>query len=246
MNSKRNINEVEEKNELLENSLKEKEILLKEVHHRVKNNLQIISSLLNLQANTLDNPEIRETFKSSQLRIRSIALIHEKLYKSKNLSSINLKEYINELVVYLLNLYNNDSGRIGTRLELDDVSAEIGTTITLGLIISELVTNAIKYAFPNRENGKILISLKKDHDDCYIFLIKDNGIGLPEAFDVENAQTLGLSIVKTLLTQIDGEVEYRRVDGTEVRIYFKIPAGETEDEAAYLTRTSNEELRNEF
>ncbi|HKB87339.1 MAG TPA: histidine kinase dimerization/phosphoacceptor domain -containing protein [Ignavibacteriaceae bacterium] len=231
------INEVEEKNEQLENSLKEKEILLKEVHHRVKNNLQIISSLLNLQANNLDNPEIRETFKSSQLRIRSIALIHEKLYKSKSLASINLKEYINELVVYLLNLYNTNSARIGTRLELDDVSAEIGTTITLGLIVSELVTNAIKYAFPDTESGNILISLKKDHDACYTLMIKDNGKGLPENFNVENAQTLGLSIVKTLLTQIDGEVEYRRTGGTEVRIYFKIPAGEPEDEMTYLTRS---------
>ncbi len=232
------INEVEEKNELLENSLKEKEILLKEVHHRVKNNLQIISSLLNLQANNLENPEIRETFKSSQLRIRSIALIHEKLYKSKNLAKINLKEYINELVVYLLNLYNTNAARIGTRLELEDVSAEIGTTMTLGLIISELVTNAIKYAFPEHESGKILISLKKEHDDCYTCMIKDNGIGLPENFNIENAQTLGLSIVKTLLTQIDGQVEYRRTGGTEVRIYFRIPAGESEDELSYITRSS--------
>lgn len=220
------INEVEEKNYLLEKSLKEKEILLKEVHHRVKNNLQIISSLLNLQSGSIENPEIKETFKSSQLRIRSIALIHEKLYKSKNLARINLKEYIDELVAYLLNLYNTSTAMIHTKLQMDEVSAEIGTTITLGLIVSELVTNTIKYAFPDERIGEIVIKLNKLEGENYLLVIKDNGIGIPADLDIENAHSLGLSIVKTLLTQIKGKAEFYRSDGTEIRINFIIPAGQ--------------------
>ncbi len=234
------INEVEEKNYLLETSLKEKEILLKEVHHRVKNNLQIISSLLNLQSGSTDNPEIKETFKSSQLRIRSIALIHEKLYKSKNLSRINLEEYINELVIYLLNLYNTRSTKIRTNLKIDAVTAEISTTITLGLIISELVTNTIKYAFPDDRAGEIIISLNNLKDDNYLLIIKDNGIGMPENIDVENALSLGLSIVKTLLSQIQGEAEYIRADGTEVRICFCIPPESKEYKFEYLPYAEDE------
>ncbi len=241
------INEVEEKNYLLENSLKEKEILLKEVHHRVKNNLQIISSLLNLQSGNIESPEIKEIFKSSQLRIRSIALIHEKLYKSKNIARINLKEYINELIVYLLNLYNTSSARVRTRLEMDEVTTEIGMTITLGLILSELIINAIKYAFPESRTGDILIALNHQKDHEYVLIVKDNGVGFPEDMDFENAQSLGLSIVKTLLSQINGKAEYRRADGTEVRIYFCIPAQPKEEKFEYFPYSEeNENLEPEF
>ena len=234
------INEVEEKNFLLETSLKEKEILLKEVHHRVKNNLQIISSLLNLQSGSINNPEIKEMFKSSQLRIRSIALIHEKLYKTKNLARINLKEYINELVIYLLNLYNTSSAKVKTRLKMEEVSAEIGTTITLGLITSELVTNTIKYAFPGDRIGELFIGLSNPKNNDYLLIIKDNGVGIPEDLDIENAHSLGLSIVNTLLSQIKGTIEYIRDGGTEVRIYFCISPESGEEKLEYLPYTEDD------
>ncbi|HKB87854.1 MAG TPA: histidine kinase dimerization/phosphoacceptor domain -containing protein [Ignavibacteriaceae bacterium] len=204
----------------LENSLKEKEVLLKEIHHRIKNNLQIISSLLNLQLNYLNNEEIIEMLKSSQSRIRSMALIHEKLYKTKELSSINFGEYIKELTSYLFTTYRNRSGTLRLDLDLAEVKIDINLSISLGLILNELVTNALKHAFPNRKSGTLNICLKEVNNDLFL-IVADDGVGLPDGFDIKTTSSLGLELVDSLVDQHRGKLEINRNGKTEFRIIVR-------------------------
>jgi len=201
----------------LENSLREKEILLKEIHHRIKNNLQIISSLLNLQLNYLENEEIIEMLKSSQSRIRSMAMIHEKLYKTKELSNINFAEYTREFTTYLFNTYRSKIGNLRLNLDLSDIKLDINLSISLGLILNELITNALKHAFPNNEAGKVNISLKEEGEQVQL-IISDNGKGLPDNFDIKNTNSLGLELVDSLVEQHKGSLEIKTNGHTEFRI----------------------------
>ena len=201
-------------------SLKDKEVLLKEVHHRVKNNMQIISSLLNLQIQYVDDKEAVNVLMESQNRVKSMAMIHEKLYLSKDLTQINFVDYIESLVSNLFYSYNINNTHIKPLLEIDQISLNMETAIPCGLIISELVSNSLKYAFPNEKQGEINVSLKSE-DNYYKLTVSDNGIGLPEELDLDNAKTLGLKLVHILTGQIDGEITINKKYGTEFNITFK-------------------------
>jgi len=201
-------------------SLEEKNILLQEIHHRVKNNMQIISSLLNLQTRYVDDEEAVNVLKESQNRVRSMAMIHEKLYQSNDLSHINFVDYIQSLVSNLFYSYNIKNLQIKSILEIDDIRLNMETAVPCGLIISEIVSNSLKYAFPNEMHGEILVSFKSV-EDGYELIISDNGVGLPEELDFDNNKSLGLILVKSLTEQIDGEITIHRNHGTEFKIRFK-------------------------
>ena len=204
---------------LIKSSLNEKNILLKEIHHRVKNNMQIISSLLNLQTKYTNDDEAVDILKESQNRVRSMAIIHEKLYQSKDLSHINFVDYIQRLVSNLFFSYNAEKTNIKPVFDVEDLSLNIDTAVPCGLIISELVSNSLKYAFPTDMNGEILVSLKFI-DNQYQLIIRDNGIGMPAEIDVNNLETLGLLLVMNLTEQLDGEITINRENGTEFIIRF--------------------------
>jgi two-component sensor histidine kinase len=204
----------------IQSSLNEKNILLQEIHHRVKNNMQIISSLLNLQTRYVDDEEAVNVLKESQNRVRSMAMIHEKLYQSKDLSHIDFLDYIQSLVSNLFYSYNVTNPQIISVFKIDDIKLNMETAIPCGLIISEIVSNSLKYAFPNEMYGEILVSLKSV-EDGYELIISDNGIGLADEFDIDNNKSLGLILVKSLTEQIDGEITITRNHGTEFKINFK-------------------------
>jgi PAS domain S-box-containing protein len=197
-------------------SLKEKEVLLKEVHHRVKNNLQIISSLLNLQSKYIKDNQALEMFKESRNRIRSMTLIHEKLYRSKDLANIDVAEYIQNLSSNLFRSYS--AGRVRLKTHVDDILLGVDTAIPCGLIINELVSNSLKHAFPDK-TGEILVNLKRD-DGHFTLVVKDDGVGFPENVDFRNTDSLGLQLVCTLTDQLEGQIELNRTGGTEFKITF--------------------------
>jgi PAS domain S-box-containing protein len=207
----------------LSNSLQEKVVLLKEVHHRVKNNLQIISSLLNLQSQYVREENAHEIFKESQNRIRSMALIHEKLYQTSSMSRLNIAGYVHELVMNLLHSYDT-TGKINFRMDVEDVLLNIDTAITLGLSINEIVSNSLKHAFSAHSQGEIYISLKELDKDNFSLIISDNGKGLPEHVDFRNTSSLGLQLVNTLIEQLEGTIELENDNGTRFIITFSAPS----------------------
>jgi two-component sensor histidine kinase len=188
-------------------NLKEKEILLKEIHHRVKNNLQVISSLLNLQAGTISDNSIKAVVLESQSRVKSMALIHQLLYESERFSSIDFSKYLHQLMATLHETFRNPNQKILYTIHAENIFLDIDKAVPLGLITNELVTNAYKYAFENLEEGIIEIDIKNTGKENYIFKISDNGKGLPGSFIPEQSVTLGLKLVKLLTTQIDGKLE---------------------------------------
>lgn len=204
----------------LKSSIKEKKALLQEIHHRVKNNMQIISSLLNLQADLVD-VDMRGILDSCQNRVKSMALVHEKLYRSQNLSKIEMADYIESLVSYLVNQHLSPEDHIKYIVEVEDIEFNIETAIPCGLMINELVSNSLKYAFTNVEKGEIQISLKKLKADKFELIIKDNGIGLPDDLELENMDSLGLKLAYSLISQIEGELVLDRNHGTKFKITFK-------------------------
>ena len=194
-------------------------MLLREIHHRVKNSLQIISSLLSLQASEIDDEEIVERYKESENRIHTIALVHESLYKSTDISHIDFKHYIEILIEDIMQSYHVDRNRISTVLEVDDYELSIETAIPAGLIINELVSNAIKHAFKEDEMGEIRIILERD-DDHYVLTINDSGRGLSDEIDYDNPVSLGLKLVNALVNQLDGKLEVEIDSGTIFKINF--------------------------
>ncbi len=206
--------------EKIKESLQEKEVLLKEIHHRVKNNMQIISSLLNLQARKISDPEIAEIFKESQSRVKSMSMIHERLYQSKTLSHIDFSEYINSLSLDLLRTYASNPDMIELKINAEKVKINIDTAIPCGLILTELVSNAFKYAFPDGRKGEINIDFSKK-GDLFTLKISDNGVGIPEGLDYAHSKTLGILLVNSLIDQIDGKIDMNTSDGTSFTITFK-------------------------
>ncbi len=200
----------------IKNSLDEKEVLLREIHHRVKNNLQIIASLLNLQEIN-DNQCADNVLKESMGRVKTMATIHEKLYGSPSLSEINFKEFTEKLVYDIL--YSYGKSMIKTNLIIENINLNIDTAMPLGLIINELVTNSVKYAFPNL-NGTITIKLNSSEHDIEL-TVADNGIGLSKDFNLENVESLGLELVKNLVNQLEGNLKVNGTNGTEFKISFK-------------------------
>ncbi len=210
-------------------SLNEKEVLLREIHHRVKNNLQVISSLLRIQSRAAPGKESREIFAESQNRLQSIALIHELLYRSKNLADIDFSSYINSLTVQLFYAYGVAGSRISLKTDMVSAPMAINVAMPCGLIANELISNCLKHAFPGHRKGLITVSLAST-DGVYEFVISDDGVGFPESVDVHGGQSLGLSLVDTLVKQLKGELEVRRSPGTQFRIRFK--EGKSEERSA--------------
>jgi two-component sensor histidine kinase/putative methionine-R-sulfoxide reductase with GAF domain len=203
-------------------SLKEKEVLLREIHHRVKNNMQVISSLLNLQFDSVKDRQFTEMLRESHNRIKTMALVHEKLYRSKDLAHVNSKDYITDLMSGIFRSYGYYKGRIALKVEVQDEWLGIDTAIPSGLIINELVSNALKHAFPDDREGEIKISFQKTDEDEYNLIISDNGIGMPEEMDFRKTESLGLRLVMSLSeNQLQGKIELDRTEGTEFRIRFR-------------------------
>jgi two-component sensor histidine kinase len=201
-------------------SLKEKEVMLREIHHRVKNNMQIIMSLLRIQSRLVTDQRTREMFKQSQNRIRSMALIHEALYKSDDLANIDFSEYINRMTTHLLSLYREEIGHVKINQETRGILLDINKAIPCGLIISELISNALKHAFLGRRSGEVFIKMKRDTRGRYTLVVKDTGVGFPEKLDFRDARTLGLQLVTDLVSQLQGKIELQTKEGTEFTIRF--------------------------
>lgn len=199
-------------------SLSEKEVLLKEIHHRVKNNLQIISSLLSLQSDYITDARSKELFQESQARIRSIALVHELLYSKGDLAHMNFGEYVQSLVGNLFRTYSNGQS-IRYEIQADAVDLSLDSAIHCGLIITELVTNSLKYGFYGRDHGLVSIGLR-DLRDGVLLSVEDDGVGLPEDFDYKNSNSYGLQLVSTLAEQIGAEVTVERDGGTRFGFKF--------------------------
>jgi len=200
-------------------SLKEKEILLKEIHHRVKNNMQVISSLLSLQARLMKDPKSREAIRESQNRVLSIALVHEKLYQSKNLARIHYDDYLKKIGENLIHSYGISAGKIRLDIHADDMVLPINKAIPVSLIINEMLSNALKYAFPKEKKGIITIDFRRAGDH-YTLIVKDDGVGLPKKIVLDTIETLVLQLVNSLVAQIQGTLSLQRVNGTEYRIDF--------------------------
>lgn len=215
------ITERKEYERQLEESLKEKEVLLKEVHHRVKNNMQVISSILNLQSSYIEDETALSILRESQDRIKSMSFVHESLYQSKTLSEVNFAEYIQNITRNLYHSYARPEGGIELEFRLENIYLNLDTSIPCGLIINELISNSLKYAFTGREKGVIEVGFSKQPDGKLKLIISDNGIGLPDNFDIENSESLGLQLVTTLITQVSGELEIDNKNGTRFKIVFK-------------------------
>ena len=198
----------------------EKEILLKEIHHRVKNNLQTISSLMSLQSFNIDDGKIKDAIRESQERVKSMALIHQMLYQQEKLSEIDFGQYLKKLVESVSSGYNNISSKVNCHIDCDSSGLDIDTAIPLGLIANELIVNVYKYAFTGREKGDIFITFSNNRNNKYLFRIKDNGIGMPGHIKLENAETLGLKLVYLLVRQLRGNLSFSNNEGTEITITF--------------------------
>ncbi len=201
-------------------SLKEKEILLKEIHHRVKNNMQIISSLLRLQSRAIKDKAVKDMFEVSQSRIRSMALIHEKLYQSESLSKINFSEYVKNLVGYLFSMYQVQSSTVKCNLDLEEHFLDINRAIPLALIINEIVSNSLKHAFPDGRKGELYVKMRCDEKGKCRICVGDNGIGLPDNFDLGNTETLGMRLISDLVNQISGKIKIDKKNGVMFEITF--------------------------
>ena len=215
-------NLITHKNEQLQHFLTEKEWLLKEIHHRVKNNLQVVMSLLNSQSAYIDNEPALTAIHDSQHRVHAMSLIHQKLYNSENLSTIDMSIYIRELVSYLSESF--DTGRrIRFELNIEPLEMDVSQAVPLGLILNEAITNSLKYAFPDRRSGVISISLSNTSAHQYLLSISDNGIGMPA--DFRKTGSLGMSLMKGLSEDIDGTFSIENSNGTIIRISFVHDAG---------------------
>ncbi len=204
----------------LQESLQEKEVLLQEIHHRVKNNLQVICSLLDLQSQYIQEPAMKGLFLESYNRVKSMALVHEKLYLHRNFARINFSEYIESLTNDLFYAYGGKASPITLELDIDKITLNVDTAIPCALIINELVSNALKYAFPDNQEGKISIVLHSENTRHLILIVRDSGQGLPKDFDFNTTKSLGLQLVKVLTNQLEGTLEIDCKSGTEFRISF--------------------------
>jgi len=200
---------------------REKEVLLKEIHHRVKNNLQIISSLLNLQAHQTADPQMLELLQDSRMRVRSMALIHEKLYQSQSLAKINFGEYIKSLSADLVRSYQKTFNGVELNIQAGEIFLELDQAIPCGLILNELMTNALKYAFPNGRSGTIFVELRDEPGRLISLRVADNGVGLPEGQDIFKSKSLGLQLVNSLVNQLEGALTVENTQGAAFQISFK-------------------------
>lgn len=203
--------------------LQMEEIRKKEIHHRIKNNLQVISTLLYLESGNFTDEKVIEAFRESQDRVKSMALVHEKLYQSEDMISVDFADYIQNLANYLFGAYSVGDKNISLKLDVDNVFLGMDTAVPLGIIINELVSNALKHAFSDRESGEICVCLKKEGErNRFSLIVRDNGRGFPEDIDFRETDSLGLQLVTNLVDQVEGSIELKTTsNGTEFRIKFK-------------------------
>lgn len=204
----------------LKASVKEKVVLLKEIHHRVKNNLQIISSLLRLQSRFVKDKQTIDMFNISQSRIKSMALIHDKLYQSKDLTKINFSDYIKSLTTYLFSAYPVEGEKIALQLDLKNFYLDINRAIPVALIVNEIVSNSLKHAFPDGRGGEVFIKMESDKKGKCRLTLGDNGVGFPNGFDIHKTETLGMKLMHDLASQIHGTIELDKKEGATYKITF--------------------------
>ncbi|MCJ7499417.1 PAS domain S-box protein [bacterium] len=217
----RDITERKKAHDNISSSLAEKETLLREIHHRVKNNLQVISGLLNLQSHYIDDEGVRAIYKESQNRIKTMALIHEELYQREDLARINLAEYLSALAGNLMASYSMTIGRVSLDLDLEDAEITIDTAIPCGLIVNEIVSNSLTHAFPDNGEGKIQIKLKLLDGEKFELTISDDGMGLPADLEISKTKTLGLRLVSILAEQLGADLQVEKGQGTAFRLTFQ-------------------------
>ncbi len=193
--------------------------MLKEIHHRMKNNLHMVVGLLDTQSGFLKSEEAKQAIAESQHRVNAMSMIHQKLYQSENLSATDMPAYIHELVEYLRDSFNSGQ-RILFKMDIDRIEMDLSHSIPLGLILNEAITNSIKYAFPGNRDGIIMISLKHTGGCHYLLSIADNGTGLPEGFESRKTNSLGMNLMEGLSEDMDGNFIIENNNGTEIRISF--------------------------
>ncbi|HID73572.1 MAG TPA: PAS domain S-box protein, partial [Thermoplasmata archaeon] len=224
----RDITERKRAEESIRASLREKEVLLREIHHRVKNNMQVISSMMSLQAGYIEDDTMRQVFRESQQRVRSMALIHDKLYQSEDLGRIDFTEYVQSLGIHLLHTYGVEPDRIRFIVRGSEVYLDVEKGVPCGLIINELISNCLKHAFPDGRSGTIEVSIE-ERDGRVRIVVEDDGVGLPPDLDFRETDTLGLEIVTTLTAQIEGTIDIDRSGGTAFIIVFEAKGGGPDD-----------------
>ena len=202
-------------------SLREKDVLLREIHHRVKNNMQILSSMIRLQTRRAESAELRQVLAESEARIRSMGLLHEKLYQSDSVSMIEVESYMRSLTNELMRMNTRQSSKIELKLAVAGIQMGLDTALPCGLIVTELISNSMKYAFPEGRPGAILVSVCRTSEGEYSLIVWDNGIGVPENFDISKAKSLGLRLVTMLCAQLNGQLHVSGQRGTRVEIRFK-------------------------
>ena len=208
---------LENKNQLIQTSLEEKEILLREIHHRVKNNLQVISSLLSLQSQHVSDKQIQDAIKEGRNRVSSMAMIHQNLYQTDNLTGIEIGEYIERLTQSLFDSYNISPDRIHLQTNIPSLQLDVDTVIPLGLILNELISNALKYAFPDDRNGQIEVQVQEAENQLQL-TVADNGVGMPEDFSPQQASTMGYQLIQAFVAKLKGKLEILQEGGTTVRL----------------------------
>jgi PAS domain S-box-containing protein len=218
----RDITEIKEVEEQIKSSLKEKETLLHEIHHRVKNNMQVINSLLELQSNNIEDVKTKEILKGSQSRVYAMSAVHETLHGSENLSKINLKSYLTKITTSIFQTYSIDHQEIKLNNNVEEVSINLNQAYPIGLTINELISNSLKYAFPDERKGEISVNLKQLDKEVEL-IVMDDGIGIPDALDWKSSKSLGLKLVRTLVeNQLDGSIDMEGKNGTKFTIKLKI------------------------
>ncbi|UYP48092.1 Regulator of RpoS [Candidatus Lokiarchaeum ossiferum] len=206
----------------LKSSLKEKDVLLREIHHRVKNNLQIISSFIVLQQKYIKDDKMRLIYRDFQSRINSMALIHEHLYKMDNLDRISFEQYVKKLLKDLLQTYGNKTVKITSSVKITDLNLELNTAFNCALLINEIITNALSHAFTDKQTGRISIEMKKLKESQMLLQIKDNGIGIPKDINIENPISMGLTLINAFVKQMNGTIKVKNDHGTTIKIVFQI------------------------
>lgn len=210
-----------EKEQFLRHLVSEKDGLLREIHHRIKSNLQLVVSLLNLQADRLNDPAARAALKESRQRVRTISLIHEQLYRTENRGRVGLYRYLQSLISNIASSFGERGSRVSIEWDLEEAELPIGKAVPLGLLVNELLTNAIQHAFPDGRPGKIRVSLSRPPDGGVVLTVADDGVGIPAELDFRKTETLGLQIVTLLAEQLDGRIDLGSEGGTRFRIEFK-------------------------